>query len=553
MKKRLTLLLFLLSASFAILAAALTALFFREGLDQQIQKNVREQALYLATVYKLLDSKLDFPKYVPSEIRVTLIDSVGSVLFDSDVDYSHMGEHNSREEIVMARAHGEGESVRRSKTLKTKSYYFAKKMGDGSVIRASFPLAAFDDILNPLYPIWILLIILLFVISLRISFWLTDFFLHPVRLLAEKITTSEPIDLDSGYPELEPFVRKIHAQNEDIKSQLSRLERERLRLEAIVQNMSEGLILLSRSGEVLLMNGAALKIFHVVSVPSKKSYHYLLRNQALSQGVERALAGEIIEIECVLNGRYFQVILNPVVQGGREIGAVCLFIDISERRATEQMRQEFTANVSHELKTPLTSISGYAEIIQAGFVPAEEITSIAGKIRRESARLLELINDIMKLSEVDSPNLQIELEKVDIGEILVECEDSLTSIAKKRNITLEITHEEPAIVFGSSSKLYELVYNLIDNAIRYNKEGGKVTASFAGKKLIVKDTGIGIPLDQQSRVFERFYRVDKSRSKATGGTGLGLAIVKHIAERHGAEIFLKSEENVGTEIAVIFP
>ena len=540
MKKRLTLFLFILGVASALISALLTAFIFIDGLDNQIRKDIRKQCETLVHVYPLLSNKNNLLDFAPKDLRITLIDSSGVVLLDSKTDHKYLDSHEDRTEILEAKKTGTGESVRYSTTLKTRMFYYAEKLPDGNILRTSFSLASFDEFLIPLYPIWIILIIILFLISLRISVSFTKKFLTPIQTLTDKLSDTDILDMQVVYSELEPFIDKIREQNEDIRRQISRLERERLRLAAIVQNMAEGLVLLGKDKKILLINEAAKEVFLYEKLPEN-----------IEIGIAEAFAGESFTFEWSHADRFFRVIVNPVFKKKEIIGVVCVLIDITAKYASEKMRQDFTANVSHELKTPLTSISGYAEIIEAGFAKPDEIVSFASKIKKEAARLLGLINDIIKLSEVDSPETKLETKKISIKEILEDCKDSLQSNASKKNVSITVDGDN-SLIAGDHSMIYELVFNLMDNAIRYNKQNGFVHASFFNGVLKVQDSGIGIPKEHQERIFERFYRVDKSRSKETGGTGLGLAIVKHIAERHHAKIALQSEINEGSEISVTF-
>ncbi len=550
MKKRLTLFLFLLGVSSGLAFTVLTAFVFLDGLDSQLKNSIRKQTEILARFYPLIEDKQKMFSVVPNDLRLTLIDSVGNVFFESMTDADNLTNHKDRKEIQEALLNGIGESSRYSNTLQQRLFYCAVQLSDGNILRTAWPLYSFDSFLKPLYPIWICISVVLFLISLRISIWFTRKFLLPIQNLADKLTEDDSLEQEIVYSELEPFVKKIRTQNEYIRKQLLRLERERLRLGAIVSNMAEGLILFGRDSKILLINEAA-RTFFKSNEESITELNEIPNQTFMDKGIQLAFAGESFTAEYATDGKFFRIILNPVFNETEVIGAVCFLLDVSEKRAAEKMRQDFTANVSHELKTPLTSISGYAEIIEAGFVPQQEIVGVAGKIKKESARLLGLINDIMKLSQVDSLETETEKVPVQLKSLADEVVEALVNSAEKRKITLSVIGES-FVVHGNYSMLFELLYNLTDNAIRYNKDGGIVEIKICDKKIAVRDTGIGIPEEHRKRIFERFYRVDKSRSKATGGTGLGLAIVKHIAERHHAEIILKSEVNAGTEIIVSF-
>lgn len=553
MKERISFNLFYIGLLSAIIAMVVTAGAFRSSAEKQTKIDLKEEAGLFAKFYPHLVDKNELKRFSSNTLRVTLISSEGVVLVESDADSSYMENHLSRPEVVKAIKTGSGESFRSSMTLSTEVYYYAKLLPDGNIIRLGIRKSSVASVFSDVYPYLVLLLIGILIASIFMARLLSKNFLKPIRAIAENIDsvdfTGEDIIV---YKELIPFVRKIRAQQENIQKQMRRLERERSKLAILMQNMPEGFILLDQRKNVLMINEVAKQYLHVEEKVELKNILYFSRNIPLNQAIEFAFEGKRHEGEMSLEGRLFQIIVSPVLMGDELSGIICLILDITEKRNLIQIKEEFTANASHELKTPLTSISGYAEMIENRMVKASDIPEFAGKIRKESNRLLALANDIIKLSELDeSKGVNPGKDLVDLKEIAEECITLLTPAATKRNVTLSIQGDAMEII-GERRMLFEMVYNLIDNAIRYNTDNGRVDVIFERKMIRVKDTGIGIPEESQSRVFERFYRVDKSHSKETGGTGLGLAIVKHIAENHEGRISLLSREGVGTEISILF-
>lgn len=343
---------------------------------------------------------------------------------------------------------------------------------------------------------------------------------------------------------------------------MEELRSRRREFESITENMAEGLVIVGHMAEVLTCNPSALKILNADKVPHKQSVLTLNRSEVFRHSVDSALAGKPSEVDLEIGGKVYRLIASPVRAADTEdvIGATLIILDITEKNERERLRREFTANVSHELKTPLTSISGNAEIIKNGIVKPEDVPHFAENIYKEAGRLISLVNDIIKLSKLDEGGGEITKEPVDLSEIASEVSESLRAQAERRAISSEI-HTEKAVIMGIRPILTEMIYNLWENAIKYNKEGGKLYVDIAnecqdGRKFVkfsIRDTGIGIPSADLERIFERFYRVDKSHSKEIGGTGLGLSIVKHGARLHGAEITVKSEIDKGSTFIIQFP
>lgn len=546
--------LFIMGLVTAILVSLITWLVFFNAFQNQVNADLKTDAQLIATSYDYITDDNNLKDFAKGQTRITLIKADGNVLFDSEKKSDE--NHLERSEIQAALQDGEGYSSRYSETTRTNTYYYAMKLSNGNILRVAKDADALNSVFTSILPYMILIFIMLLIMSLAIGFFLTKKIINPITKLSESVDDiGTDIDADDIYPELSPFITEIIAQKREIRYQLGKVEREKNKVAAIIQNMSEGMILLDLDKNILLMNEATKRIFNVGDVTLKHdSLLYISRDKDVNDCVDKALDGENSSLELMLNGRIYQMIANPVASQGEQIGVICLIIDITEKKEMESMRQEFTANVSHELKTPLTSISGYAEMIEAGIVKEEDIKNFAGRIRKESARLLSLISDIILLSRLDNSQKAeaIRKETVNLLTIAQKCADDIAVQAERQGVVVRVSGEE-YIMRGNITLLTELVQNLCDNAVRYNRDkDGKVDITVGNGFIDVKDTGIGIPPEHRARIFERFYRVDKSRSKARGGTGLGLAIVKHICELYDAKIELKSSEGFGTEIKITF-
>lgn len=546
--------LFIMGLVTAILVSLITWLVFFNAFQNQVNADLKTYAQLIATSYDYITDDNNLKDFAKGQIRITLIKADGNVIFDSEKKSDE--NHLERSEIKDALQDGEGYSSRYSETTRTNTYYYAMKLSNGNILRVAKDADALNSVFTSILPYMILIFIMLLIMSLAIGFFLTKKIINPITKLSESVDDiGTDIDADDIYPELSPFITEIIAQKREIRYQLGKVEREKNKVAAIIQNMSEGMILLDLNKNILLMNEATKRIFNVGDVTLKHdSLLYISRDKDVNDCVDKALDGENSSLELMLNGRIYQMIANPVASQGEQIGVICLIIDITEKKEMESMRQEFTANVSHELKTPLTSISGYAEMIEAGIVKEGDIKNFAGRIRKESARLLSLISDIILLSRLDNSQKAeaIRKETVNLLTIAQKCADDIAVQAERQGVVVRVSGEE-YIMRGNITLLTELVQNLCDNAVRYNRDkDGKVDITVGNGFIDVKDTGIGIPPEHRARIFERFYRVDKSRSKERGGTGLGLAIVKHICELYDAKIELKSSEGFGTEIKITF-
>lgn len=388
-------------------------------------------------------------------------------------------------------------------------------------------------------------------IAIIAAFITTRKLLEPIEGLAENIENGAMDGHDAIYRELAPLIAQIRSQKASISAQLKEIEGEQHKFSSIIQYMNEGLIVLDSHKMVLVVNESAIKFLGLTITHQNMALVEICRDINLNEAVRAAIAGNNSTVSLEKNGRTLEIFVSPVFEDNAISGAICMILDVTEKAQLENIKQEFTANVSHELKTPLTTILGYAEMMETGMAKPADMPNFSATIHREASRMMTLISDILRLSELDEGGLEMKKAPVNLMEIAKDCAKSLAPIAKKQNISFNISAEE-CNVQGDEKMLYELVYNLCDNAIRYNKPNGTVSISAHGTEFCVADTGIGVPENCQARIFERFFRVDKSRSKETGGTGLGLAIVKHIALCHNASISLTSHENQGTAITVKF-
>ena len=534
--------------SILLTAVFSTAAFWFVFSDEQ-ESEVRQYTDKIISVYNS-DSEIDLSKYYGiGDFRVTLIKSDGSVVSDSvDTDVSSMPNHSDRPEFEQAIKDGNGSSHRMSETLNKITYYYAEKTADGSVIRVAKTIDSIYGIFLFVIPSILIIMIGVFVVCTILAKRSTKKIIEPIKEMADNGN-------GSPYDELLPLSQKIASQQRQIKRQMRRLQFEKDKISTLIENMAEGFILIDVDKKVLMSNYSASKLLGADDDGViDKTLIAFSRNEVLNDCVDKALSGESKNGDTTVKGRALQIITNPVYSNGEKNGAICLIIDVSAKKKAEKMRREFTANVTHELKTPLTSISGYAEIIASGLVKPDDIPNFANKIHKESGRLLSLISDIMELSQLDEKFSDEEFAPVDLAGVAAEVAEDLRSNAEKHGITITVD-TKTAVINGNRNQIYELIYNLCDNAIRYNRENGsvKIITGDDNEHPFVKvaDTGIGIPEKHHKRVFERFYRVDKSRSKETGGTGLGLAIVKHITERHGGEISLESSEQ-GTTFTARF-
>ena len=490
-----------------------------------------------------------FDSFAPDD-RVTWIAASGTVLYDSAAPAQLLESHADREEIDHALQTGEAQTSRYSKTLLQRTFYYAKLLEDGTVLRVSCTQNSLPAmilmLLTPFLWVATLVLILCGVLSYRLARQITK----PLNA----INPDNPAPLPS-YPELTPLFDKLREQNRTIGKQMNELQLRQREFTAITENMREGFLLVDCKMHVLSSNHSALEVLGRRELKPGCLLYDAECSQEIFDAVDTALSGSHAELLLTIDETSWQVLANPVVASGQVAGAVVLFMDVTEREQRERLRREFSANVSHELKTPLTSISGFAELMKEGLVPPEKIPEFSGDIYKESLRLIGLVNDIIQLSRLDENSTQFQRAPVDLYDLCAQSLERLSTVAARQSVTLALTGEH-AEIMGVEQLLKEMIYNLLDNAIKYNVSGGSVTASVrksAGRTILsVADTGIGIPYAHQPRVFERFYRVDKSHSKEVGGTGLGLSIVRHAAQYHGARLELKSQPGKGTTITVTF-
>ena len=548
----------ILLAAVSVLLASLVIIM---GCLYDYYKNVQEKQLRdelrLASYGTEVDGldyleRLASPYRFPStaDFRLTWIAPGGEVLFDTHVPASEMENHADRAEVREALAKGESGGVRYSETLTERTLYCAQRLADGTVLRISISqLTVFALAMGMLQPI-LLTAIIAVILSALLAHRMAKSVVAPLNCL----DLNRPLENDA-YEELSPLLGRIYQQHRQIEAQLRELQRKTEEFEQITKSMSEGLVLLDRKGVILSINPAAQKIFHAGSSCVGQDFLVVDRDHEINLAIQTALEGGHSEIRAVRNDREVQFDISRITADGAVAGTVLLAFDVTEQAAAERSRREFTANVSHELKTPLQSIMGSAELLENGLVKQEDVPQFVGVIRTEAARLVTLVEDIIHLSQLDE-GIAPAKEQVNLLELARSAVSALRVRAKERHIDLSVSGEN-LMVDGVRSFLYEMFYNLIDNAIKYNLDGGRVevavSAGEIGATVSVKDTGIGIPPEYQARVFERFFRVDKSRSKASGGTGLGLSIVKHIAQYHHADLSLHSRIGEGTNISIVFP
>lgn len=484
------------------------------------------------------------PEQMRSADRITLISPDGTVLYDSVARADAMENHLSREEVVQALREGTGKSSHYSSTVLKKNLYYALRLEDGNILRLSREQSSLGAmLLNMAWPIAATvagLLLLAAGLSVRLA-----------RQITQPINAISPDDPQDVYPELQPLTQRLRQQRETIRNQMDELSRRMREFSAMTENMSEGFLLIDLRGHVLTENHSASML-----LPTDADNIAKCSQRELCQAAQQALTGQRCERLLQQGERTLSVIASPVLESGQVTGAVVLTLDVTEREQREKLRREFSANVSHELKTPLTSISGFAELMSQGLVPADKVREFSLDIQKECTRLTNLVEDIIDLSRLEEGGGDMTWEDIDLYTLCDDVLQSLEPVAKRQTVTLRLAGESLQ-VRGVYQVLREMIYNLCDNAIKYNRSGGSVTvtvARSAGRASVaVADTGIGIPYEDQSRVFERFYRVDKSHSRAIGGTGLGLSIVKHAAALHGAEIKLQSQPEDGTVITVLFP
>ena len=485
-----------------------------------------------------------------SNERITWIAPDGSVLYDNMADAGTMENHLHRPEVQEAFETGSGRSDRYSSTILEKNNYYALLLKDSTVLRVAGKQTSMAAMALMLVQPSLWIVVLVLVLCGLLAMRLAKQIVRPINAINPDNPNATPT-----YPELQPLISRLQEQNRTIRTQLSELSTRQREFDAITENMREGFLIVDDKCNILSSNRSALRLLGIDGTAKPENLHQAVCSSELLALVDAALDGTRGDEELSVGGGTWQLFANPVITGSRVTGAIVIFMDVTEREQREALRREFSANVSHELKTPLTSITGFAELMKEGMVPKEKMQEFSGDIYRESRRLIDLVDDIIQLARLDEGTANFTKTPVDLYVLAGSVIESLRPVAQRQDITLTLSGQH-AVIPGVEQLLQEMVYNLCDNAIKYNVPGGNVAVSVwqngPTTTLSVVDTGIGIPYADQSRVFERFYRVDKSHSKEVGGTGLGLSIVKHAAQYHGAKIELKSDPGKGTAIAVNF-
>ncbi len=550
MTKRIFTSIILASVIVLLASGGLTMGVLYNHFGNQLEEELRTEAEFLSIAVE--NEGMGAFDSIPSEAeRITYIDTDGTVLFDNRSNADDMENHLDREEIQEAMEDGSGMAVRESDTLSQRTLYYALRLVDGTVLRVSSTQYSLPGLLGGMIqPLLIILILMLILAGFLAS-----------RLAKNIVNPLNRLDLDhpeenQTYEEVAPLLTKINRQQKSLQAEIADAKRQQEEFSIITDNMEEGFLVIDSHTEVLSYNSSALRLLGAREQDARQSVLALNRSESFQRTVEKVLGGQHVISNQEFQGITCQVAANPVFQEGKVTGAVILILDVTEKMKGEQMRREFTANVSHELKTPLTSISGFAEIINDGFVKPEDTKKFAGRIFKEAQRLITLVNDVIKISQLDEGKLPYEKEEVDLYEAVRETFLRIEDHAKAEGVHLYLygPHIKSNTV---KTILDEIIYNLCDNGIKYNKKGGSLTVTISqeGEKPVVtvEDTGIGISEEDQKRIFERFYRVDKSHSKAIGGTGLGLSIVKHGTMFLGADMKVESTLGEGSKFTLILP
>ena len=536
------------------LAVLIVSVLFLSGImtrafEKQVMAEMQTETEYLIYGYKMQGSTfLDTVKDVNK--RITVISPDGTVLYDNKANSDEMENHLEREEVQSAIKTGSGFSSRLSPSLSEKTIYYAKLMEDGNIMRLSVTESIIYLLIKESMPAVISTAVLTVIAAALLAHKAAEIIVRPIN----NIDPENP-DVNEVYDEISPLVYNLNKQKMLLKNQIEEAQRKQKEFSLITDNMKEGIIIADSQKRILFYNPAALHLLQSSKPTDNTSVYSLNRSEVFRNAVEKALNGEMSDELLKTENGICRVIGSPSSEATGSVGAVIIVIDVTETEEREKLRREFTANVSHELKTPLTSISGFAELMKTGTVSSGDVKEFSGVIYEEAQRLITLVNDIIKLSELDENKMSENFEAIDLKEIADEVKTVLAPYAAEKKINFEVDGENLRIC-GNKRLIFDIVYNLCDNAIKYNKTGGNVFVSVKKEEskviLTVRDTGIGIPQKDTERVFERFYRVDKNRSREIGGTGLGLSIVKHACAVNGAEINLKSRENEGTEVTVLF-
>lgn len=541
------------STFFATLGVLLVTLFMVVGLlygyFTQVQKEQLQTETALAAQGVSLEGQDYFNELKMSNVRITWVDNQGKVLYDNESEAQTMDNHANREEIKEALKDGYGESVRYSKTLTTQSLYSAQRLDNGTVIRLSVTRHSILVLLFRMFQPLALILVLAFFLSLWLSRSIAKSVVGPLN----RLDLDHPLENDA-YEEISPLLRRIARHQKEVTEREVVIEQRQSEFDTIISKIKEGMILLDNNCRIISINQAAQDILQTDQTCLGKDMLQIIRNLSLNNWLEKGLQGRKQEGILQLDDSHYKVMVRPIQSEDKVTGLALLFFDVTEQLQAEQLRREFTANVSHELKTPLHLISGYSEMLANDVVAQKDVPQFAEKIHSESQRMIQLVEDIIKLSHLDESE-ELAMEPVNLYQISEEILESLSAKANERHINLHLLGE-PAYITGNHALIHSLIYNLCDNAIIYNRDKGDVTVGITSNEdkivLTVQDTGVGIAKDEQERIFERFYRVDKSRSKKLGGTGLGLSIVKHAVNQHHADIKVESQLGLGTKMTVTF-
>ncbi|MDO4485359.1 MAG: ATP-binding protein [Bacillota bacterium] len=533
----------------ALVVCILCVSYVLYGYFEDIIKDELKTEAYLIS-QEMGDDENQLERLDPVNNRITLIDKNGTVLYDSRADEASMENHSSREEIIEARNNGDAYSVRYSDTLSTKTIYYAVLIDDGNVLRVAQDQNVVALLLKGIIVPFVIILIITALLASIISRTASRRIIAPINDM-----DLNDDDADEPYPELAPLMTKIRQQNKHIQLQLDEMKRRQKEFIAITENMNEGFLLIDRSMEILSYNTAALELLGDGGESVPHTALELNRSKGFRTAVEKALLGSNNQQAYETENRCYNIVANPVSENGSVVGAVVIVMDVTEKEQREKLRREFTSNVSHELKTPLTTIYGVSDMMAEGIVKAEDVRSFGMTIKDESGRMISLIDDIIKLSKLDENPAAEEMSEVDLFELASVVAERLKINAEEKKVSVRIEGES-TVIKGVPSLCEEIIYNLCENAIKYNKEGGSVRVEAkpeaSGAVLVVEDTGIGIPYEYQDRVFERFFRADKSHSNQIKGTGLGLSIVKNAVLYLGGRVELDSTEGKGTRITVHF-
>ena len=552
MTKRIFRSIFFTSLAVVVIVSAFVLFTLYRVNEKNAVEKLKTEAAYISGLIKYEKNELDLFDKIYTTDRITFIAEDGTVLYDNTTDVSLMENHADRPEVISALKKGAGESYRNSDTLYKKTFYYALKIEDNYILRVAITQSSVFGLLWPMMPALSAIVLAIALLSFVIARYMSKKITAPINAL----NLDSPFENDI-YDEMSPLLMRIEQQNKEIQSKIYEFTEKQREFNAVTENMSEGLILISNKGLILSINASAALIFNT-DIRRNIGRHILSVNRSapLKEVFHKAIEGENYQSLLTNNSRHYQLLGNPVVNNDGTLGAVIMALDVTEKQNAERSRREFTANVSHELKTPLTSILGFAEIMKNGITRPEDMQGFAGRIHNEAGRLLTLIDDILELSQLDEKSAELEKEHIDLLVLVEDAMNRLKPLAEKAGVNTSIKGKHITVT-GNRKILDEIIYNLCDNAIKYNVLGGNVDiiVELENDKPVVTvhDTGIGIPVEHQSHIFERFYRVDKSRSKGIGGTGLGLAIVKHGAMLHDVIIEMKSIKGIGTTFKLTFP